>query len=184
MVSLLLIRSTADIPFAVESVNEFLAFRRNASLPVREHEILAVCLTRQLDGGWPLRHLGGHEPEQRPAQASPANGRAPSGTGLEVQESYSVSGIWTLCRMDGPLLHTARNPESKRDLILRTLADGLSRRASSTEGGVVFPVFDTGETAESIEAEVRTLRSRYPGLLGPCWYRADKAGGVIPVEPM
>lgn len=184
MVSLLLIRSTADIPLAVESVNEFLAFRRQASLPGREHEILAVCLTRQLDAGWPLRRLGGREPDPSPAMASSANGHALSSTGLEVQESYSVSGIWTLCRMDGPLLHSARSPKSKRNLILQTLADGLSRRASSTEDGAVFPVFDTGETAESIEAEVRTLRSRYPGLLGPFWYRADRTGGVIPVKPM
>ncbi|MBN9660207.1 MAG: hypothetical protein J0H49_18615 [Acidobacteria bacterium] len=184
MVSLLLIRRGADIPFAVESVNEFLAYRRNALRPKLEHPILAVCLTRQLDAGWPARQLERNDAGHVLPQGSPASGLDHSGAGLEVRESYSLSGVWTLCRIDGPLMRDARNLESQRELILRMLEEGRSAHALSTVEKGVFPVFDTGESTESAEAEVRALRSRYPDLLGPVWYRADETGRVAAVEPM
>ena len=184
MVALLLIRGITDIPFAVTAVNEFLAYRRSGNGLEEDDEILAVCLKGDLDAGLPIWHLADHEFGRTSVPVPATSGPVPTGAGLGIRESFSLSGIWAFCWVDGPLLRSARNSAARRDALLRMLVDAPFPSGSSRERGVVFPVFGADEPAESVEAEVRALNARYPRLVGASWFRDDKMRGIVTVEPM
>ena len=169
MVALLLIRSATDIPVAVAAVNEFLAYRRSRNGSVRDDEILAVCLRGDLDAGLPICHAA----EEPPA----ASGAVPPGGGLGIRESFSVSGIWSLCWVDGGLLHV--DADARRDAILRMLVESPSPPGPLLEPGVAFPVFGASEPVACVEAEVRTLKARYPRFMGASWYCDDEIHGIV-----
>ena len=183
MVALLLIRSTTDIPFAVKAVNEFLACRRSGN-GLEQDEILAVCLKGDLDAGLPIWHLVDYEPGRTPVRVPATGGTVPPGAGVGIRESFSLSGIWTFCWVDGPLVRSAGNSAARREAILQILVDTPFPLGSSTEHGVVFPVFSADDTAGSVEAEVRALKARYPRLIGSSWFRDDKVRGLVTAEPM
>ena len=184
MVALLLIRNMTDIPFAVRSVNEFLAHRRLGGGQEQDDEVLAVCLKSDLDAGLPNWHLVDHECGRTSARVPAAIGNSPKGAGMGIRESFSLSGIWTFCWVDGPLLRNAPNADLRREVIVRTLVETPSAMGSSTEPELVFPVFSAGEPALSVEAEVSALRARYPRFVGSRWYRDDRAGGIVAMEPV
>lgn len=179
MVALLLVRSITDAPFAVRAVHEFLAYRRSGSGLEQDDEILAVCLKGDLDAGLPIWHLADHELGQTPVRVCATRGAV---AGVGIRESFSLSGIWAVCWVDGPLLRTARNSAARREALLRMLVDAPFPLGSSAESGVVFPVF--GADVECVEAEVRALKARYPRLIGSRWYRDDRMRGIVSVEPV
>lgn len=179
MVALLLVRSLTDIPFAIRAVNEFLACRRSGPEPAQDDEILAVCLKGDLDAGFPIWHWLGHEPRCTNVRVRASSGNVPAGAGLGIWESFSLSGIWTFCRVDGPRLRSAPNAEARRQAILRMLVDTPSRLGSSAEPEAVFPVFGPDVPAESVATEVHALKARYPRLIGASWYRDDKMRGIV-----
>jgi hypothetical protein len=184
MVALLLVRSITDIPFAVRAVNEFLAYRRSGNGLEQDDEILAVCLKSDLDAGLPIWHLIDHEFGRTPVRVPAASGIVPAGAGLGIRESFSLSGVWTFCWVDGLLLRSARKADARRDAILRMFVEAPSLLGSSPEPVVAFPVFGADEPARSVEAEVRALKVRYPRLIGSSWYRDDKMRGLVTAEPL
>ena len=93
MVALLLIRGMTDIPFAVTAVNEFLAYRRSGNGLEEDDEILAVCLKGDLDAGLPIWHLADHEFGRTSVPVPATSGPVPTGAGLGIRESFSLSGI-------------------------------------------------------------------------------------------
>jgi hypothetical protein len=162
MVQILLVRSMAEIQVATDEASRFLVYRRQLSQRNQDDEVLAIWVKRNLDGGLPdcLRA------EDR----------------IGLLESVSLSGIWSLCRIDGPALRRAHSSGERRDEILRTLVQPeLSSRASA-EPAVFFPVFEPTKSVETIEAEIHSLRAKYPQLVAAQWYRDDNERGIVSAE--
>ena len=99
--------------------------------------------------------------------------------GLGIRESFSISGIWTLCWIDGTLFRRAQGSAERRDAVLRTLV-GTARASSET--GAFFPVFGAGDPVERVEATMSELEDRYPNLIAATWFVDDRERGIVPVE--
>lgn len=156
-------RSADDVRSAVKAAGEFLVYQRQRLGASREDEVLGIWVKSDLDAelpAWPWVHRE-----------------------LGIRESFSLSGIWTLCWFDGSLLRSASTSAERRDAILRTLVHAASTSGSSTERGAFFPVFGADEPAEHVEAAVRELGARFPHLIGARWFRDDRARGIVPSEP-
>ena len=141
---LLLVRSADDMRSAAKAASELVAYLRQRFAGDREiANVVGIWLKRDLDAelpAWPWaddRQLGAGlivgPPDKRSASKI-AMGEA----GLGIRESFSISGIWTLCWIDGTLFRSAQGSAERRNAVLRTLVD--TARASS-QNGAFFPVF-------------------------------------------
>ena len=99
--------------------------------------------------------------------------------GLGIRESFSISGIWTLCWIDGTLFRRAQGSAERRNAVLRTLVD--TARASS-HNGAFFPVFGPSDPVEHVEATMSELEDRHPNLIGATWVVDDRKRGIGPAE--
>jgi hypothetical protein len=154
MLTLLLVRSFADIPFALRSVNEFLAYRRSENRTERDDEALAICLKEDLDAGLPIWHWVDRESGRTPIGTARADWLVPAGAGLGIRASFSLSGISVLCWVDGSLL----NAEWSSPFSERTNPPSPSKRKSARS------------------------RPWYPRLIGSSWYHDDKTLGIVAVR--
>lgn len=185
MSMLLLVQSADDVRSAVKAAGEFLVYRRQRIAAPREtDEVLGIWLRRELDAGlptWPSfddRELGASVPVDSQAgelACGPRAGEAAVG----IRESFSLSGIWTLCWMDGTRLREARSSAERRCKILDLFLSKASSSKSSTGSKMFFPVF-AAEASASIEATMRQLQNDYPQLIGGTWFIDDRERGIVP----
>ncbi len=182
MSMLLLIRSAGDVRSAVEMASEFLVYPRQcAAEPRPADEVLGIGLRRELDAGLPAwlrldRELGSSVSVDTPGDASKAS---PGEAGVGIRDSFSLSGLWTLCWIDGTLLRTARSAAERRRAILDFLPGTISPSQSSSATETFFPVFAASDAVESIKATMRELQDRYPKIIGGTWFVDDRERGIV-----
>lgn len=167
--ALLFVRSHSDLGMALEQVNGLLALRRHRRCTQSGDKVLAVWFRRDLDCKLPLWSL-----------AVDSLGATTQVTGnpdvsLAIQESFSLAGIWTLCWIGSPALRSARESAQQRELVLRNLTSGL---LAADSGGSFCPVFDQGQSPESVAAEMMRLKDGYPVVMGLIRFCQDSNRGV------
>lgn len=184
MSMLLLVRGADDVRSAVEAASKFLVYQRQRFAESREaDEVLGVWLRRELDAhlpAWPWfdRELGAGRSIDVPGASSKVS---PGESGVGIRESFSLSGLWALCWIDGTLLSTAHSATERRRTILDSLLGATSAsRSSATE--TFFPVFAAADAVESIEATMREFKDRYPQIVGGTWFVDDRERGIVPAQ--
>lgn len=179
MSMLLMVRSADDVRLAVEAANKFLVYRRrHFPVPREVDEVLGIWLRRELDADlpawlWINRELGAG------VQLDGSDGEdvlAPrlAATAVGIRESFSLSGLWSLCWIDGTFLEKAKTARERRNQILESLVKEGARGA-----GEFFPVFDATETSDSIEATLQALRAEHPSLISKTWFSDDREQGLV-----
>lgn len=171
-----MIRSANDVVSAIEGANEFLAYRRRYFPEPREgDEVLGIWLRRELDADLPvwlsLGAIGAC------ARLEGKCGEAPLARGLTeeaggIRESFSLSGLWSLCWMDGPCLREAQSARQRRNRILDALV-----KDAAMEPGAFLPIFDATETSDAVEAMLKELRAQHPELISATWFIGDRDRG-------
>ena len=181
---LLLIRSADDVRFAVEAASEFLVYRRRHFTEPREtDEVLGIWLRRELDADLPAwrwfdREVGaGVRVDSLPGET--AAGLGPREAAVGILESFSLSGLWTLCWIDGTLLREAQSSAERRRGILDAVLSTASASQSPCEPGTFFPVFGAVDASDSIDATMRELQEHYPKLIGGTWFIDDRDRGLV-----
>jgi len=168
MSMLLLIRSADDVRSAIEAANEFLVYQRQCVAEPREaDEVIGIWLRRELDADLPDwlcldRELG-----------------VPRDADVGIRASLSLSGLWTLCWIDGGLLRTAHSATERRRAIFDSLL-GTAQSANATK--TFFPVFAAVDAVESIKANMLVLEDRYPQMIGGTWFLDDWERGIVPAR--
>ena len=176
MSMLLLIRSADDVHSAVEAASELMVYRRHRFAEAREaDEVLGIWLRRELDADLPAwlwldRELGDT------SKVSPGE------SGVGIRESFSLSGLWTLCWVDGTLLRTAHSATERRRTILDSLVGAASASRSLGATETFFPVFAAVDAVESIKATMSELEDRYPQMIGGTWFVDDRVRGIVPAR--
>jgi len=185
MSMLLLIRSADDVRSAVETASEFLVYRRQRFAEAREaDEVLGIWLRRELDADLPAwlwldRDRGAGTSIDVPRDTSKVS-LGESGVG--IRESFSRSGLWTLCWIDGTLLSTAHSATECRRTILDPLLGTASASRPSSATETFFPVFAAADAVESIKATMSELEDRYPQMIGGTWFLDDRDRGIVPAR--
>ncbi len=177
MTKLLLIRSADDVRSAVAAASAFLVYRRQRFAEAREaDEALGIWLRRELDAdllAWPWldREVGAGM-----SMVSPGT------SGVGIRESFSSSGLWTLCWIDGTILRTAHSATERRRTILDSFSCTTSASRSSSATETFFPVFAAADAVESIKATMSELEDRYPQMIGGTWFVDDRGRGIVPAQ--
>jgi len=180
---LLLIRCPEEVWSAVHAVSEFLLRRRRlfAESEVCD-ELLGICARRELETDLPGWASFDAYPEPRfgvnAFQGSVSEVLEESIFG--IRESLSLSGLWTLCWIDGKPLREAYEAKARRRMIL-DLVCGVGRLPMhSCESEVFFPVFAAGETLDAVHDALHEIRRHHPGILGGVWFIDNRAKGIVP----
>lgn len=181
---LLLVRIADDMRSAVKAAGEFLVYRRQRiAVPCETDEVLGIWLRRELDTGLPIWPSADHELGAGVSVNSPTDEGAselgPKEAVVGIRASFSLSGLWTLCWIDGAPLREAHSSEERRRRILDAFASKTSDLQSTTGPGIFFPVFDVTETSDSIDATMQELQDSYPQLISGTWFVADRARGIM-----
>ena len=185
MSMLLLIRSADDVCSAVEAASKFLVYQRQRFAESREaDEVLGVWLRREIDAhlpAWPWfdRELGAGMSFDVSRDTSKVS---PGESGVGIRESFSLSGLWALCWIDGTLLSTAHSATQRRRTILDSLLGTASASQSSIATETFFPVFAAADAVESIKATMREIKDRYPQIVGGTWFVDDRERGIVPAQ--
>ena len=167
--ALLFVRRQGDLGLALKQVNGLLALRRHRRCTQNGDKVLAVWFRRNLDCKLPTWSLA--------VDSLSATTRITGNpdVSLTIQESFSLAGIWTLCWIGSPALRSAWESAQQREVVLHSLANVLLEPDSV---GSFCPVFDHGQSPESVEAEMRRLKDRYPQLIDAIIFRQDNSRGV------
>lgn len=185
MSMLLLVRSADDMRAAVEAANEFLMYQRQRVAEAREvDEVLGIWLRRELDADlpawlWPARDRGAGMSIDVYGGTSNV---APGESGVSIRASFSCSGLWTLCWIDGTRVSTVHSATVRQRTILDSLLGTACARRNSSATETFFPVFAAADAAESIKATMSELEDRYPQMIGGTWFLDDRERGIVPAQ--
>lgn len=94
--------------------------------------------------------------------------------GMWVRESFGISGLWSLCWIDGALMREARNATQRRARLVGALVEIGAMRPRT-----FLPVFDAGETIEGIENMLQGLRAAYPDVVSTTWFIDGRDRGFV-----
>lgn len=184
MSMLLLVRSSDDVRSSIKAASEFLVYRRRHFAEPREtDEVLGIWLRRELDADLPAwlwfdRELGaGVRVDSLPGETASQLG--PREAAVGILESFSLSGLCTLCWIDGTLLREAQSSAERRRGILDAVLSTASASQSPCEPGTFFPVFGASDASDSIDAIMRELQDHYPKLIGGTWFVDDRERGIV-----
>ena len=179
MSMLILVRSADDLGSTVEMVNEFLTYRRRHVSEAREgDEVLGIWARRELELNLPVwlsvdRDLGARvQLEGRSGNGGATRGLDEAAVG--IRESFSLSGRWSLCWIDGTLLREAASAKERRTRILDALMTDVE-----PQEGAFFPVFEAAKTSNAVAGVLKELRARYPNLIAPIWFFDDPQRGIV-----
>lgn len=180
---LLLVRNADVLDFAVEAATDFLIHQRSRVAERHpDNEVLGIWIRRELDAGFPMWPRFDLEPRPGVALKSltgeTASGPDPNETAVGIRESFSLSGIWTLCWIDRIPLRRARTPAERRRKIIEVFLSKVSDSEPSFGPRSFFPVFHATDGSDAIEATIRELHDLYPQLIGDTWYVDDREHGI------
>lgn len=183
MSALLLVPDADSLDSAVKAATDFLIHqRKRVAARHPADEVVGIWLRRELDAGlptWPRFDL-----KPRPGVSIESlTGETPSGsnsdeTAIGIRESFSLSGIWTLCWIDGTPLRRARTPAERRRKIIEVLLSKTSNSEPSFRPRSFLPVFHATDGSDVIKATIRDLQDLYPQLIGDTWYVDDRKHGI------
>lgn len=174
MTALLLIPSVDHAETAVEQASEYWVHqRRYRGDPARNDALLGIWVRRELDADLPALCPGDHCGTDTVEGSS---GGDPSMVPVGIRTSSAVSGLWSMCWLDGPALRDAHDPHQRRRRILDLLVQPAAAGCSTP--GEFFPVFARSDSRESIDAHLTELGSRYPDLVASQWYVDDPERGI------
>lgn len=150
--ALVLVRSTAELPLAIEGVN--------------------ALLSRQYGCGDVLAILAGAGLEPRPY----------AGYELPLRESVALSGLWSVSWFQlGPFAKSPRASD-RRCRLLDLVLTGLEHaRHDSKTHGTLFPVFTSAEACRGSDPIFDDLADRYPQLTmgGDSFVHDPLRGGLL-----
>lgn len=153
---LLFVRAASDLERACREVSDYFAFQRRQAGPGPQ-TLHGIWIEPNTLSFLPVRLVS---PPWRP------NGEA-----MPLGESFGVSGIWELARVQvPPAVLPARDFP---DAIIESL-----RGLASGQVGLFAPVFASDLVAEAVNGELIRLRQRYPGALAPPLLQ-DPDNGVL-----
>jgi len=95
-----------------------------------------------------------------------------------VLESFSLSGLWTLCWIDRTLLREAPSSAECRRRSLDAVFSTAAASQSPCEPRTFFPVFGASDASDSSDATMRGLQEHYPKLIGGTWFIDDRDRGL------
>ena len=185
MTILLLVRSAGTLRSAVEAANALLVYeRQRVAEPPEADEVIGIWLRRELDADlptwrWRNRGFGAGVSVDVPGAAT-RNG--PGKAGVGVRESFSLSGSWTLCWIDGTFVRTAHSAAERRRISLDALLGNAYASPSRSAAEAFFPVFAAADALESIAASMLEIHDRYPQIIAGTWFVDDPERGIVPVQ--
>jgi len=162
---LLVVRRADDLASAIAGINQFMGYRRRGASDNRD-EVLGLWLRRELGADLPMWPL------------DPATSTLDRADGLGVRESFSLSGIWSMCWIDGTLMSACQSTKERRCRVVDMLSRVTSGRSTTGNLGVFLPVVDGAQDTESIEETLAELRARFTGLIGDAWLVDDPKAGL------
>ena len=185
---ILLVRGADVLCSAIDGANRFLVSQRqHFAAPRQGGEVLGIWLKGDLDEGLPALFLGdrqiqavvGSDSLTGETDCRPDPGEAAVG----IEWSFTHSGLWSLCWMDGVLLREAKDSAERRRRILEALLSPAFALRFSQRPGRFFPVFGAIEASDSIDAAMRELQSDYPQLIGATRFVDDPRRGILGTGP-
>lgn len=181
---ILLVRSADDLRSAIEGANRFLVFhRQHFADPHQGGEVLGIWLKGDLDEGLPALFFGDRQIQAGVGSDSPTGetdcSPGPCEAAMGIERSFTHSGLWSLCWMDGTLLRETTSSAVRRCRILEALLSPASASRFSRRPGRFFPVFGASEASDSIDATMRELQSDYPQLVGARWFVDEPGRGIL-----
>ncbi len=179
--TLLLVRSADEMALSIKDASACSVYQRERFGGEQEDtKLLGVWLRRELDVGLPClscRDLVSPEDgavEGRNRNSEPISTRSD----IRIVSSFSLSGVWALCRLEGVSLDDEKDLAEERRAIVQTLVGPHSQGDS-----VFFPVFQEEESEEQVQAAMRDLREQHPGLIAATCFIDDRKQGLIRNEP-
>lgn len=160
--ALLFVHSPRDVPSAVKSANELLTYRRR-NQPVRREALLGICASN-------VDELLQRSIAPRPNSA----GLVP----IEVGETVSLSGLWTLAFLDGVGLSEEPCARARRVRVLETLVVPAHRASPSKLRGSFHTVFTVSEPEGAVGETLSDLRRRFTDLIGDQWFVDNPTRGL------
>ncbi len=177
MSMLLVIRSVRHVKSAVEQASDYLIhYRRYACDPCQRDTLLGIWIRRRIDADLPMLLFRGErvQGDGRPVD-DPREDYSPEAP-VGVRTSWSLSGLWSLCWLDGPALRENPSPHQRRRQVLDHLVQGAQRTARTP--GAFRPVFDHTDAHDIVNANLAELRSRYAHLIAAHWYIDNPEHGI------
>ncbi|GAA4708181.1 MarR family protein [Promicromonospora umidemergens] len=174
----LLVRSVDDLDAAVPAVNDYLNHLREGLSPASRHDstLLGIWVRGDLEEGLP-EWL--HYESATPAAAQDETSQAAVAEAMVgVRRSVSLSGLWTLCWIDGPLLRATDTTDQARRHVLDTFVAATSEPRGSRLGGIFYASFAASRPSKFMAAEVADLRARHPRLVADRWFVVDDDQGI------
>ncbi|MFD4210489.1 hypothetical protein ACFWRG_31375 [Micromonospora tulbaghiae] len=159
MSMLLLIRSVDHTEAAIRQASDYLAHhRRQFTDPHHRDTLLGIWIRPELDADLPASIPCGPSAQICGCTVDEPSRRHPTEAPLGIRTSSSLSGLWSLCWLDGPVLRQAHSPQQRRHRILDTLVKDAAPQASRP--GAFFPVFDPADSSDIVDQRLAELRSR------------------------
>lgn len=174
----LLVRSVDDLDAAVSAVNDYLNHLRESLSPASRHDstLLGIWVRSDLEEGLPeWLHYESATPAAAHGEVAQA---AMSEALVGVRTSVSLSGLWTLCWIDGPLLRATDTTDQARRHVLDTFVAATSEPRGSRSGGFFYASFAASRPSKFVAAEVADLGARHPRLVADRWFVVDDDQGV------
>lgn len=174
----LLVRSVDDLDAAVSAVNDYLNHLRESLSPASRHDstLLGIWVRSDLEEGLPeWLHYESATPAAAHGEVAQA---AMSEALVGVRTSVSLSGLWTLCWIDGPLLRATDTTDQARRHVLDTFVAATSEPRGSRSGGFFYASFAASRPSTFMAAEVADLRARHPRLVAEQWFVVDDDQGI------
>lgn len=181
---ILLIRNADDVGAAIEDANRFLVCQRQIAELREGGGVLGIWVRGELDEGLPAWCLF-DDPLQEGARSNSPTEESdhrpgPREADLGVRWSCTLSGLWSLCWLDGTLLRDTMSATEHRRRILDALRSPAFASRFSRRPGKFFPVLGATEAGDSFDATVRQLQSDYPQLIDGTWFVDDPERGIVP----
>lgn len=161
----LFIRAKTDIASACHSVGEFISFRIKTELQLGD--VLA--------GIWIDPSFIDNPPDKLTCNISPRKKIE-----FKIKESFSLSGIWTLCCIDPVSFERINFSEIPRNVIIKALMKLNKKRAKVKDTGCYAPVFPLNTHINKVRSELKKLQSQYENMIeSPVFY--DQNTGLISI---
>ncbi|MGC5260711.1 hypothetical protein ACPXCO_06710 [Streptomyces cyaneofuscatus] len=176
MSMILLIRSVDHTEAAIRQASDYLAHhRRQFTDPHHRDTLLGIWIRSELDADLPASIPCGPSAKICGCTVDEPSRRHPTEAPLGIRTSSSLSGLWSLCWLDGPVLRQAHSPQQRRHRILDTLVNDAAPQARP---GAFFPVFDPADSSDIVDQRLAELRSRHPHLIATHWFVDDPERGI------
>jgi hypothetical protein len=93
-----------------------------------------------------------------------------------VKESFSLSGIWTLCSIEPVSSQQFNFLEISRDVMIKTLINLSEGTNKAKDGGYYAPIFSFNDCKDNVQDELKALQSQHGNRIAPPVFYDQRAG--------